>query len=413
MDRQYYDEMITSLNFLEQEQNLRKKRIYLFGHCDASENLVNVLLDRGYVPIAILDNNVSKYGNRYRGVIIEPPGKILEDEQEQTLVCIAARAYAAMSAQLKCLGYKGQICRLVDYNTYADYSLSDETIVRMRKREQEGEILLNILKEKYPDTFILLCPFCALGDIYIMMSYLPVFLSKRGIKKCVIGVIGNICAQVVKLYGGYNVESFVQKDMDKTIQAALYTKDKNVFIPHQDRPYVVDLFKALYIKKIPLEQIYCCGVFGLPKETDPISPTEFREYEKIESIPKGNAVVFSPYAKSVTALPEKVWKDIVLYYKNLGKVCYTNVVEDEQPLEGTIGITPEMNELRSVVERAGCFVGIRSGICDVLKTANAVRIALFPDYNYCDTQWKAFDMYFIDGWKNVVVHDGFKWEDVI
>ena len=267
MDRQYYDEMINSLNSLEQEQKLREKRIYLFGHCNATENLVDVLLDRDCTPAAILDNNVSKHGNRYRGVIIEPPEKILEDDQEQTFVCIAARAYAAMSAQLKRLGYKGEIRKLVDYNTYADYSLSDETMARMRKREQEGELLLNSLKEKYANTFILLCPFCALGDIYIMMSYLPAFLNKRGIEKCVIGVIGNACAQVVKLYGEYDVENIAQKDMEKTIQAALYAKDTNIFIPHQDRPYVVDLFRALYVKKISLEQIYCCGVFGLPKET--------------------------------------------------------------------------------------------------------------------------------------------------
>lgn len=121
------------------------------------------------------------------------------------------------------------------------------------------------------------------------------------------------------------------------------------------------------------------------------------------SIPEGNAVILSPYAKSVTALSSEIWKKIISYYKNTGKVCFTNVSGEEKPLEGTMAISPKINEIKSVVERAGSFVGIRSGICDILRTANAKKIALFPDYNYCDTRWKAIDMYYIDGWNNIVV----------
>ena len=64
----------------------------------------------------------------------------------------------------------------------------------------------------------------------------------------------------------------------------------------------------------------------------------------------------------------------------------------------------------SLVEWAGTFVGIRSGLCDVLKYAACDKTALFPDYYYCDTKWKAIDMYAIDGWRNIVVKDGFVWE---
>lgn len=410
MNREYYEEMIISLEQLETEGNLESKRIYLFGHCDATENLVNLLLKKGYKPAAILDNNVNKHGKFYNGIRIEPPAKILEDRQEQTFVCIVARAYAAMDAQLKRMGYKGQIRKLVDYDSYAEYSLSNETISKMRTREAEGEIILNNLKKKYPHTFIILCPFCALGDIYIMMSYLPIFLKKRGINKCVVGVIGNACEQVVKLFGEYEVEKFCQKDMDKTIQAALFTNDFDVFIPHQDRPYVVDLYKALYIRKIPLDEMYCCGVFGMPKETMPVKPTGFKEYCDIMDIPEGKSVILSPYAKSVTALPDRIWNEIVSCYKVEGYTCFTNVIGNEKPLDGTTAISTKIAEIKSVVERAGTFVGIRSGLCDVLRTAKAKMIALYPDYNYCDTKWKSIDIYSIDDWDNRVVKEGFVWQ---
>ena len=410
MDKEHYDEMISSLAVLEQSGELAGKKIYLFGHCNATEELADLLIERQHKPVAILDNNIDKHGKNYRGIIIETPQAILSDDHEKTFVCIVARAYAAMSSQLKQLGYKGQIRKLVDYNSYADYSLSKETIGRMKIREAEGEEKLHALKKKYSGCFVILCPFAALGDIYFCMSYLKYFLEKRNQKQCVICVIGNACAQVVSLFGGYHIEVFRQKDMDKLIQAALFTKDEDTFIPHQDRPYVVDLSKALYRKLIPLEQIYCCGVFGLPKNTEPVMPTAFKDYPELSSIPAGNAVILSPYAKSVTALPDSIWQEVVDSYIRQGYKCYTNVVGDEKPLEGTEAISPRITEMKSVVERAGTFVGIRSGLCDILRTAKARKTALYPDYNYCDTRWKAIDMYALEGWDNRVVKDGFEWQ---
>ncbi len=117
-----------------------------------------------------------------------------------------------------------------------------------------------------------------------------------------------------------------------------------------------------------------------------------------------------PYAKSVTALSDNVWKQIVDSYVNRGFRCFTNVVGDEEPLEGTFPISPKLAEIRPLVEYAGTFIGIRSGLCDVLRYADCVKIALYPDYNYCDTKWKAIDMYAIEGWENIVVKDGFIWK---
>jgi len=243
-----------------------------------------------------------------------------------------------------------------------------------------------------------------------MMSYLPHFLKKRRISQCVIGVTGTALAQVVRMFGTYAVEVFKQGDMDEIIQAVLYTQDKEAFIPHQDRPYVINLHRALHVKCIPLEKIYCCGVFGLPEDVIPQRPVNLLEYNQLEKIEQGKTVILSPYAKSVTMLPEGVWEQIAKIYIQKGYRCFTNVAEEgEKPISGTVGISPQIAELQSIVEKAGTFIGIRSGICDVLKYAECRKIALYPDYNYSDTKWKAIDMYFLDGWENIVVKDGFQW----
>ena len=410
MDQLHYDEMVTNLHHLIEEHAIQNKKIYLFGHCNATEELADLLSGFNYNVEAILDNNQEKHGKSYKGIPICHPRQILVENAQNTIVCIAARAYAAMTKQLNQIGYKGAVRKLVDYNSFAEYSLSEDTIVRMTARMERGKIILDDLKQKYTDYFRIFCPFSALGDVYIMMSYLPYFLEKREKEKCVVCVVGNACAKVVRIFGAYPAEVYQQKDMDEMIQAVLYTEDKDSFIAHQDRPYVINLHKALYKKCISLEQMYCCGVFGLPIGTIPVKPVRLEQYKELETIEKGNAAIFSPYAKSVTAFSNDFWKQIVDDYLQRGYQCFTNVAGDEQPLAGTLPISPSIAEVQSVVERAGHFIGIRSGLCDVIRDADCEKIALYPDYYYSDTKWKAIDMYALEGWENIVAGEKFEWK---
>ena len=118
-------------------------------------------------------------------------------------------------------------------------------------------------------------------------------------------------------------------------------------------------------------------------------------------------MIFSPYAKSVVRIHQSIWNGMVERYRTRGYKCYTNVVNDEIPLPNTIPISPSVGEVQSVVERAGTFIGIRSGLCDVIREAECVKVAFYPDYYYGDTQWKALDMYELKGWKNIVIDGTF------
>lgn len=410
MEKQYYQEMKENFKKLKQSGVFQYKKVYLFGHCNATEELAKLLAENGYPAVGILDNNGSKQGRFYQSIPIVSPDTILLESADKTIVCIVTRFYEAMHTQLRSLGFGGEICKLVDYNTYAEYSLSDETIRRKWERVEHGKLIVKELERKYPAHFRIFCPFSALGDVYFCMAYLPHFLKQRGRREYIVCVAGNACAKVVALFDDCPVEIMGQKELDAAVQAELYTQDKDAFIAHQDRPYVVNLPKALYSNRIPLEQIYCCGVFGLPQGTNPFAPKRWKEYPDLQSIEKDHAVILSPYAKSVTVLPDIIWEEIVSEYLEQGWQVFTNVAGDEKPLKGTIPISPDICEMKSVVERAGTFIGIRSGMCDVIRTADCRKIALYPDYNYCDTKWKSIDIYAINSFDNIVVKDGFKWK---
>lgn len=392
------------------EELLQNKNIYLFGHCNATEQLADELLEKGYEIAAILDNSEVKQGKEYRGISIQCPSVIKEAKNDEAIVLIVTRFYEEMKAQLRELGFQGEVVKLLDYNTYAEYSLSEDTMERKRARVNHGIEVIRSIEERHPGCFRIFCPLVALGDVYFCMSYLPHFMEKRGIEKCVICVASMGCGKVASLFGQEHIEVLSQYDLDAAIQASLYTRDLNSFIAHQDRPYVVNLHKALYVKQIPLEQIYACGVFGLPKSCKPYEPQNWKEYEGIEEIIPNKTVILSPYAKSVTTLSDKIWEDIVEDYADRGYLIYTNVTGDEKPLKGTKAISPDITQMKSVVERAGTFIGIRSGLCDVIRTAKCKKIALYPDYYYCDTKWKAIDMYKIEGFENIVVEEDFQWK---
>lgn len=418
MEKKLYDEMVENVNLIDKEIGLTKRSVFLFGHCNATLELIDLLQTKGFDAKAILDNSAQKQGLEYKGTMVVYPKQILEMAGEKSktdsVVLITSRFYSSMLQQLRELGYEGPVRKVIDYNTYADYSLSEETITRMKAREEHGHDLLQELSQKYKGFFRVFCPFNALGDIYFMISYWEAFAKQRGIEQAVFCVPGRALVDVIHMFGDYPVEVYEQKELDAMIQSVIYRQDENSFIAHQDRPYVINLSKALYIKKIPLEKIYCCGVYGLPADTIPAKPkADGPVYRDIDSIPEGKAVIFSPYAKSVTAIDSRVWKDAVGFYSGAGYKCYTNVFGDEVALDGTEAISPSLLEMRSVVERAGTFVGIRSGLCDILREADCKKIALYPDYNYSDTKWKAIEMYYIDRFDyNLLATEEIEWENL-
>lgn len=410
MDKIHYDEML--INFREQKEDIKERDVYLFGHCEASLSLADLLIENDIHPIAILDNSEAKHGKDYKKIPVIPPRAILTCAHESAVVLIVTRFYEAMNTQLRKLGFQGRVIKLVDYNTYAEYSLSEDTRNRKRRRAAHGEEILLCLKEKHPSQMMIFCPFHALGDIYFAMSYLPAFMKRKGVDNFVVCVPSDICACVVRLFGYDTVEILEQKELDAAVQAVIYTGDEKCFIAHQDRPYVVNLHKALRRKKIPLEKVYCCGIFGLSENTEPVQPAAWKEWGRLNEIAENKAVILAPYAKSVPALPKQLWVDIVSDYKECGYQVFTNVGGSEEALPGTEPLRARLCEMKSILERAGTFIGIRSGLCDVVRTADCKKTALYPDYYYCDTRWKSIDMYAIDGFDNIEVKDGVTWKRI-
>ena len=203
MDKYYYEEMLQNLTAYE--SRIKASDIYLFGHCEATLTLSDCLISKGIVPIAILDNSTEKQGKEYKNIPVLSPESILKADGKKAMVLIVTRFYEAMNSQLRSLGFKGEIVKLADYNTFAEYSLSEETINRKQQRLEHGKELLNGLKTKYKGAFLVFCPHNALGDICFAMSFLPAFLATRGFDRYAVFTPSKSCADVARIYGAENV----------------------------------------------------------------------------------------------------------------------------------------------------------------------------------------------------------------
>lgn len=405
MDHTHHQEMLKTLKVLIADNALAEKEIYLFGHCNATEELADEVIERGYSVKAILDNNPQKQGGHYKGIPVLSPQTLQGKDTRQTIVCIASRAYEAMARQLREMNYAGRLEKLVDYNSFAEYSLSPETIARKKQRMERGKRILERIRRKYGDNFCLICPFNALGDVYYAMAYLPAYQQKSGIIAPVIVTAGKACRAVAAMFGHEKQETLTQTEMDELVQAVLFTQAPNAFIAHHDRPYTNLLMKALYVKRIPFEILYRCGVYGLARDCAPCFPMGQRVYGALSDIVKGTSVILAPYAKSVAGIGAAVWQRIISACQVKGYQLYTNVADGETALPGTSPLQADLAELASVVEWAGTFIGIRSGLCDVIRNVSCRKIALFPDCYYSDTRWKVADFFYLEDWENIVVRE--------
>lgn len=403
MDQNHYREMKENLERLSADGAFIEKEIYIFGHCSASEKLVGLMREKGYHVAAVLDNNPAKQGGEYQGIPIISPLEITQRDMTRMLICIVSRAYESMARQLREMGYSGRVEKLADYNTFAEYSLSQETIARKRERVIRGIQILGRVRAAYPHSFLIICPFSALGDVYYTMAYLPYYLDGRNIDHFAVVTVGQACADIVQMFGCGNLAVLDQKDMDELVQAVLFTGAQDAFISHHDRPYTNLLMRALYVKFIPFEQIYWCGVFGLEQGCRPCMPAIRRTFSGKNRLRQGRAVILAPYAKSVVGIQGEVWEEIISYYREREYQVYTNIARGETALPGTEPLTVELAELQSAVEQAGTFIGVRSGLCDVIRDASCRKIVLFPDCYYSDTKWKVADFFHLEGWENMEV----------
>jgi hypothetical protein len=388
-----------AIDELQRAGKLRDAELYAFGHTAATEEIRIRLEQHDLALTGILDNNRAKQGSALHGVPVIPPSAII-DAGASSVVLIASRFHGEMRRQLVDLGYAGEVIRVG--------SASIGTGTPSATDRERGARLLDQLRVAHPGRHLVLCPFDALGDVYWALAYLPAFALAGGLPPAVVVVVGERCRQVANLFGQEDTQSLTQAEMDDLVGVVADEEPQDVTIAHHDRPYGDNSpVRALEERFLAFTDIYRELVYKLPPTARPEAPRRGIPAQTslpwAGQIPRGRTVLMAPYAKSVVPVAWSFWEHTAERHVSHGDVVATVVHGDEDPVPGTLALEIPIPELLDAVEHAGTFIGLRSGLCDVVHTARARKVHVFPDAYYSTTPYKVADFFALAGWESVVL----------
>ena len=138
----------------------------------------------------------------------------------------------------------------------------------------------------------------------------------------------------------------------------------------------------------------------LPPIIDPPQHSKQRLHETYV-LDKKRTIILAPYARSTNNLDESFWAKLVAELARKDEyVFYTNVAApDEKVIPDTAPIVTTLPEAMYVAENVNCFIGMRSGLFDLLAFTNVRLLYINPtiswqchdlDINYNNTNSRAF-----------------------
>lgn len=244
-------------------------------------------------------------------------------------------------------------------------------IVWRFKMLYDGEKIYRRLSSIYPEKTILYCGSQSNGDYYLLSGVLDEYLKCKNDNY--IFVIPDNLIHLIRVLDSYKQVVFLNKKEFFSIVMYLHF-DKSTKINAKDvSPWIFFDKNECFINR--------------PKFNFP-TLNELPQNE-LEVINIKKTVLISPYEQTVSVknesvLPGKFWEDIAEAYKKLGYMVLTNCKNtvSEPPIKGTFACYPSFSGIHLFVEKCGTFVGMRSGLTDIIAMTKAKKIILYPSERF-------------------------------
>ena len=368
---------------------LKHKKIYLFGCTPYARFIKESLSVNQLRLLGIIDNNKGKVDEGVCvGVKVFAPDYLLSLCKKEIVVIIASKYYYEMRKQLE------------------EYGCDEENILVIYVSEslkckgdgyEECEKAIRLISNGY-DTYkkiiascpkveqVFVCPYPGTGDIYMACIYLPLYIKNNSIGDYVVVVIGNKCKKVCELFSIKNVVTLCEKDVDCLLDAWQFLGSDVMSI----KPLLYWGWRCkryLYADNYPqitFNEMFLYDVFDLKdgKMKLPSISTCGDYIDKIFSeynlIP-GRTVLLAPYAGSfISEVNLEIWNRIADMLMNKGYTVCTNCFgKEEQPVSGTKSLAISYNDCINFLNIAGGFIGIRSGLCDIISSSSAKKMIIY------------------------------------
>lgn len=395
------------MRMLEKEKKLEDKKIFVGPADYTAMYLIRWLRKYGYDIAGVFTEEDNFVGQTLMGIKILKVEDILVPYRRNNVILLTDSSIQHLNRKLDFLEYYYNVQRYVVV----------EPIQCSRKRERlfqnlknkfwrnsfsgihmiyEGKKVYDFLKKQTrKDSKLLLFPYSSIGDMYILSVY-----KNAGNKlfdgEIVLVVVGNVCKRIAGKMGFENVISIQQPDMDAMIRLkeACYKELQDVKILHYNYSFLgisadvsnscgIDFYQNY--RYLVFNQEYK-GLYRLEEEE-----SEAEEFCRENHIVKGKSVILAPYAKSILSVSIIFWETLAALLKEKGYHVFTNCNGTyEMPVAGTKKVLFPLEIANSVVEYAGSFIGLRSGLCDLICCSKCEKMIIYPKWVNDNTSTKQF-----------------------
>ena len=230
-----------------------------------------------------------------------------------------------------------------------------------------------------------------IGDFYLFLSLLNAFKKEQNYENVSIGLIKPFQSQLLELF---------DIDINRVIiinESELQFCSKNSLnsglpiILHPDYFFENSLLSLIGYNGITLNDVYKL-MLNLPVQTINEKPVVTENQiiaanKKIQlyNLKENKIVLLSPHANSFdeNIITLDFWKLLVDRLNTLGYNIFIN--SNKKPyieFENVVPVDFSLSEAIPFVELCKNFIGLRSGFCDLISTAQAKKIILYPSIDW-------------------------------
>ncbi len=381
----YEDELVRvkkRIDSLHNDCRLQNHPIIMVGVSDNTRHLIRMVEGHGYRVSWVIDNDLAKKGSNCYQIPVKPVVELSGEEISKAVYFIYSFFWREMKSQLLEIG--------VDEDRIYSFFLPDRTLEEQFEMAEKGMAMCESFREKIGDYPIFLCPYTGTGDIYLIGTFWNEYLKRNNISDYIFVVVSKACAKVAEIFNIRNVQQITQVEGSYIVEFYKLCGEKTGIKILNDswlelRANPLQRFRGF--KGLYFTEIFRKFVFDFEDNVKPVQP----ELKNVDSellpvfdkyqLRVGNTVVLSPYSNTLSDLPMAFWTELSEDLKIRGFDVCTNCGADEIPIDRTKAVFVPLNIAPQFIEKAGFFVGVRSGFCDCISAADAKKIILYDKRN--------------------------------
>lgn len=242
-----------------------------------------------------------------------------------------------------------------------------------------GFAYYRFINKKYGYDTIIIFLRGATGDTFLVGRWMKAYITEKKIKKYIfIGDAGGL-KSIFDLYGYENtiqISHFLAVCFQQFSLICNNNKIHSMFLWPHTRYFNRCRFRM--IEPFTFFDTYMYYVFNfksIPRYTE-INFNKTNKYYNIKISPQ-NTIIISPYANSVKIYSDRFWIRLIDKLRKIGFQVIVNCGKQEKSF-GCERIFFYYKDAKSILEYAGYFIGLRSGLCDIVSSIDCIKVVLYP-----------------------------------